>query len=101
MGVDRHEYIIFGQKYEYTNELSDIIYDLGIDQYSKDDEGDFMALVDGMSGQYIIIGQLLAKSDEFEGFDEIKSYSSDELDEIKADIVPEIAKIAINHSVIE
>jgi hypothetical protein len=93
MSVSREEYVILGQLYEYTSELSDKVDH--INQYNKDKVGDFMALVDGMNGDYIIIGMLLAVGDEYDGLSKVISFTSDELDEFKTEIVPEIAKLEI------
>ena len=76
MAVSRDDYIIYGQKWPYDKELMVLVDD--VDQYSRDREGDLMALVDGMNGEYIIIGKLLARFDEPTGI-ELNSYSLDDL----------------------
>lgn len=67
MSTKREEYVILGANldYELSNEEN-----LGESRKFFDNEksGEFIYLSDGMNGEYFVVGQLLAKGDEFEGF---------------------------------
>lgn len=93
MGTSREEWVIYGQRYPYSQKLSDKVDN--IDQYSDNDD-DFVALVDGMNGEYIIIGKVIEEGDEYEGI-ELSGHTIEDLEEYKQEVVPKIAQLGIEN----
>ncbi|MNJ90250.1 hypothetical protein D3C87_78450 [compost metagenome] len=70
MGTQRKDYVILGANIGYDNFNEDMF-----ENFQKQD--DFIYLMDGMNGEYLIVGKVLATGDEFEGFVEIYEYDLD------------------------
>lgn len=71
MSVNFKHYIVWGKSIPYAayQALSDEDADALNDEYGDPKEGEIGAIADGMNGEHFIIGKVLAKVDEADGFD--------------------------------
>lgn len=85
MGVDRSDWIVIGVNIGMEN-YKDDNYDF-YDKYDQQDKlGDMTFLIDGMSGKYFIVGEVLLKGDYYDGFglNEFPIVETNELNESSA-----------------
>lgn len=76
MSVKMNNYVLFGRKFDY-DKLRDTLGedDDRLDPYRDSHKGDanpkdgVTVLVDGMNGEYVFIGHVIAKSEEGQGFE--------------------------------
>ncbi len=57
MGVRVKTYVIFGFKIDFSDEINEMIY--------ENDELENISVSDGMSGEYIVLGDILASFSEY------------------------------------
>ena len=78
MSVDRHDYIIIGYKMpyniltKYNHELADMVREddnMYLPYYEGWKGESYRIIIDGMSGNYIVFGKVIAESGEYDGFD--------------------------------
>lgn len=68
MGVDREDYVIIGTKLDYKAECKihgDNLYDHYCERTAPKP---LSVILDGMCGEYIVVGKIIAKASEYEGF---------------------------------
>lgn len=65
MGVSRNDYVIWGADVGYDN----VDYDEFEDEIDGTPDARFQIIYDGMSGKYAMAGVVVARSDDYEGFD--------------------------------
>lgn len=88
MGVSRSDWVVIGVDIgmeHYDDENSDFF-----DQYAmQSGEGDITFLIDGMSGDYFIVGEVVAHGDEYDGFGitEIPLENSERFKQIADDVL--------------
>lgn len=79
MGVRRTDWILIGANIgfnHYDDENTDFF-----DTYNmQSHKGDITFLIDGMSGEYFVVGEVIARGDEYDGFG-ITEISSDSFQE--------------------
>lgn len=75
MGVSRTDYLMFGVDVGFES----INYDDFESEICGEPGRRFDAVYDGMSGQYAIVGKIIAKSDPYEGISMVK-INQDKLD---------------------
>lgn len=95
MGVDRSDYIIYGWKLPADFLKPVHPYDEQYLQYVEGRPGESFSMVyDGMSGEYLAFGYLIAHSDEYNGFDfhEIDVSQLPHPDQIKSKFVEVFGK---------
>lgn len=66
MGTRREEFVILGANIP-KDKFEDSFYD-DYKQYFTKKIGETVYLYDGMNGEYFIVGEILARGDEYDGF---------------------------------
>lgn len=87
MGVRRSDYVIVGANIGYDKaNFEDEDFELLYEERRKPQENDILYLLDGMSGEYFIVGIPLVWTDDYDGLGyhefEINKYDQD-LDRVK------------------
>lgn len=89
MGVDITNYVVYGIKREYTEDLSDVVeecYENNIDM-----------VADGMCGDYVVFGPILSQIEENSN-DNFKTVDINDLEEKREQYMKDFTKLFPDHA---